>query len=199
MSIEHDKLLAFENAILEETNREVEAMEADLQKYKEEELQKAKDEEYNRFFVYMQEQVHALKARYKKNMTKAELAGKQDLLRFRNRLTDAVFATAEARILEFSASERYPDFLIGEITAALAQFPCDAAAVSLRAEDLKLESAIRAACPTVSAVSVDKKNRLGGFCLINQEKGLLADHTFGSKLQDKRPAFYASCGLSVQF
>lgn len=199
MSVEQDKLIAFENAILEETNREVTAMEQDIADYEATEMEKARDQEYNHFFVLMQEQVRALKAKYKKNITKAELSGKQDLLRFRNQLTDEVFGEAKARIAAFTATPSYQEFLIGQVTNALAAFPCDSATVLLRTDDLSLADTLKSACPAVAAVVPDKKNKLGGFCLVNEERGLLEDRTFEAALEAKKPAFYASCGLSVQF
>lgn len=199
MSIEQEKLIAFENAILEETNQEIEAMEQEIATYEAAEMKKAQEEEYDRFFVLMQAEVQALKAKYKKSITKAELSCKQDLLRFRNHLTDSVFEEARVQILAFTKTSGYVDFLIGQIAAALSAFPCDHAALMLRTEDASLAAAIQTACPAITAVTADKKNRLGGFCLINEEKGLLEDRTFASALEAKKPAFYASCGLTVQF
>ncbi len=199
MSYQQDKLIAFENSILSNTTQEIDKLEQDLATYEKEELAKAKEAEYQMLFSFMQTQVQELKAKYKKIVTKETLSGKQELLLYRNALAQKIFDEAQEKMLAFTETFAYAEFLKEKLQVALQQFPCETATLLLRKEDLSLGSALQQAFPIITAVTVDPKNTLGGFSLKNEQQGLLLDQTFSSALEDKKPAFYAACDLSVQF
>lgn len=199
MSIEQDKLIAFENAVLGETNREIQEIENELRSIEDAEMKKAQDAEYNELFVYMQQQVQDIKASYKKQITKARLTAKQDLLKYRNQMVDELFTMASDKILLFANSPAYPDYVLEKLQAALEEMPGDELTISVRAEDVSLFQAKLPAYTRITTVCEDPQNLLGGFSLINSQAGLLLNCRLQTALEDKKPQFHASCGLSVQF
>lgn len=199
MAYNRDKLTAFENAVLEDTDSKIAELEREVRDYEQAELDKAKEDEYNKMFTYMQDQVQVIKAKYRQAITKFELESKRNLLVFRNELTDRVFEAAKERLAAFRKTKDYEAFLTKKIKQAFAEFPCDSAVVLVNKDDLAYAAKIKAAVPGIAELEADHQNHLGGFKLVNREKGLLADETFAAALEQQKQAYYTSCGLSVHF
>lgn len=147
-------------------------------------------------YVFMQEQVREIQSKYRQAVTKENLDSKRKLLEFRNGLVEQVFDKARKRLEEFSYSADYPAFLVERLKESAKNFPCGNAVIYVREQDIKYLDDIRSTLPAVS-VEADKKNRLGGYKIINPEQGLLLDESFESNLQKQRHGFYKQCGLSV--
>lgn len=199
METENQKLRAFENAIQQETAEKISQMEQEVETYQRTAMETAREEEYNEMFVYMQEEVRRIKARYKQLVTKYELDSKRSLLQLRNRLADQVFAEAEKKLVEFAQSDKYLPYLIEKINEASHEFSCDSYELCLRPEDMKYEEQLKKALPFSFTLSSNPKNHLGGFTLIDRQKGVLSDHTFAALLEEQHPKFYQSCGMKIQF
>ncbi len=203
MAYDQEKVAAFENVITKETDEKIKKYQEDLKAYEELELEKTKNLEYEKMFTYMQAQVHQIQSKYKQLLTKEKLSSRRELLSFRNGLTDKVFGLAEEKLLAFSSTKEYQTYFVEELKKALAEFPDEASRkrveILVKKEDLKLEAEIKKLFGEGVTVTGDKKNRLGGFILRDNEKGLLVDKTFASALLDRRPEFYGTCGLKVDF
>lgn len=199
MATEQEKLRAFENAVLQETNEQIQKLEQEVQEFEKAELQKARENEYNQMFVYMQDKVRLIKNKCRQQVTKTELDAKRELLLHRNQLTQQVFDEVKKRLSDFSDSPEYPAYLTASLKAAAKEFPCENAVVRVKPDDLKYEKQIKAAFSVPITVVADPKNHLGGFILVNLEKGVLIDHSFADLMQEQLRRFYEECGLSIQF
>jgi V/A-type H+-transporting ATPase subunit E len=197
MSYNKNKLAAFEQAILAESNEKIDAIDQEIRDYEQTELAKAKDDEYNKMYEYMQRQIHEIENRYKQSLTKYELDSRRSLLLFRNELSEQVFESVREKLRAYTKTEEYGKHLILELTNAVKEFPYDDVTVLLQADDMKFQIEIHQVLPDV-VIKEDPKNHLGGFILLYEEKGVLADMTYESALQEKKKDFYQMCGLRVQ-
>ncbi len=116
-----------------------------------------------------------------------------NLVKLRNELTDGIFADAELKIKEFTASSEYPDFLKQSAQALLQAVgaeiifyvrPCD----TVYADILK-EIADGA------GIREDSTIRLGGIIATNKNETLRADDTLDSRLSAEKKAFFESTDL----
>lgn len=197
MSFNKDKLRAFENAILEETDEKINQLEEEVKKYEEAEIEKAKNDDYNRMFNYMQEKVQEIKHKYRQDITRYELQTKRSIFMYRNSLADKIFDEVSENLVEFAKSDKYLDFIIRKINDSLDVFPCETAKLLVSKKDLELSEKIKEKVSAITDVVVDKKNVLGGFILMNEEAGLLIDQTFKTLIEDEKQKFYSSCGMTV--
>lgn len=197
MSFNKDKLKAFENAILQETDQKISELEEEVREYEKREIEKAKNDDYNRMFNYMQERVQEIKHKYRQDITKYELQTKRCVFMYRNELSQKIFDEVLEKLVEFSKTEKYLDFLISKVSESLKVFPCDTAKILLTKKDIELGEKIREKIPAITEVLADKKNQMGGFTLVNEEAGLLIDQTFKTLIEDEKQKFYSSCGMTV--
>lgn len=197
MSYDQDKLQRFQKTVLSEAEGKIAQMEQEIQEYEKTELEKARQAEYDKMFAYMQSKVHDIQWKYRQSVTKASLEAKRRLLQYRTGLSDKVFAQVEQKLKAFAASDQYEAFLIDKLKKAEKEFPCQNAVIRLCPDDMKHASAIQAALSGPVTVEPDRRNHLGGFQIVNEQKGLLLDETFASNLTDQHAAFYKICGMTV--
>lgn len=116
-----------------------------------------------------------------------------NLVKLRNELTDGIFADAELKIKEFTASSEYPDFLKQSAQALLQAVgaeiifyvrPCD----TVYADILK-EIADGA------GIREDSTIRLGGIIATDKNETLRADDTLDSRLSAEKKTFFESTYL----
>ena len=127
------------------------------------------------------------------DLSAAEKAETQALLRRRAEITDEVFAEARRRIEAFTESDAYAPFLKSSaerIRAAIG----DGAVFSLRPADEKYFSALKEYC---AELRTDRTVLLGGIRAENRDTGLTADDTLDQRLLRQRELFYETSGLSV--
>lgn len=196
MAYDAQKLSVFEKAVEQETGKKIEEIDAEIEAYKKQEYEKVREMQYNKMYTYMQEQVRAIKAKHKREVTQHDLACKRELLEYRNSLVEQVFADAKEQLRQFTNSDSYENYLVRKLLAVAKDFPCEGAVIRVSKEDLKFEDVLK---KTVHGVTVeaDPKNHLGGFTIVNLEKRVLEDETFESLLEDERQAFYERCTLKI--
>ena len=199
MAYDQKKLQAFEQAIREETDQKIAVLEQEARQYEETELQKAKQEEKARMDRCKAEQAQAVALKYRRQVTRARLDRRRSLLTARNRMVEEVFLEAARALAAFAASPEYPAHLERSVEAALREFPCEEAVLTLPEKLLPLGEALREKFSAITEVRADPQNLLGGFCLLNEANGLLLDETFETLLEEHRQPFLASCGLKVTF
>ncbi|EEG29120.1 putative ATP synthase, subunit E [[Clostridium] methylpentosum DSM 5476] len=197
MSYDQDKLQRFQKTVLSEAEGKIAQMEQEIQEYEKTELEKARQAEYDKMFAYMQSKVHDIQWKYRQSVTKASLEAKRRLLQYRTGLADKVFAQVEQKLKAFTASDQYEAFLIDKLKKAEKEFPCQNAVIRLCPDDMKHAGAIQAALSVPVTVEPDRRNHLGGFQIVNEQKGLLLDDTFASNLTDQHATFYKICGMTV--
>lgn len=195
MPYDEQKLHHFETSILSEANQKVEEIEKEISNFSSSEIEKTRQEEYDKMFGYMQARVKEIKQKYDQMVTKEKLNSNRELCEFRNSLLEDILLGTRQKIEEFTQSDSYPDYLTNKIQASASKFPCDNSTIYLSEKDMKYADKIKSVLHV--EVEQDKNNTLGGFKIVNLEKGLLLDETFDSSLEEQRRKFYKQCKLTV--
>ena len=199
MSYSLDKLTAFERAVQQEAEHKIKQLQEEAKAYREQALAKEQEEQYAKMFEYMQEQVGFIKSRQKQSVTKYDLKIRRELVQFRNQLAEKVFEEAKEKLVAFSQTKEYREFLINKIKSAMEVFPFDSPTSLLKKEDLRFFEDIKENFSDTIFVEEDPNNHMGGFILFNKEHGVLVDETFYAVLEDQKQEFYSSCGLTIQY
>lgn len=197
MSFNKEKLRQFENAILDETNQKISQLEEEVKEYEKREIEKAKNDDYNRMFNYMQDKVQEIKNKYRQDVTKYELQTKRSIFMYRNSLAEKVFDEVCEKLTDFTKSDKYFDYLVNKIEESFKVFPCDRAKLLVCKKDLEIALKLQQQISQIEEVVTDRKNTLGGFTLVNEEKGLLIDQTFSALIEEEKQKFYSLCGMTV--
>lgn len=130
-------------------------------------------------------------------ISKAILAGKQELFNRREEILKSVFANVEKRLLDFKHSEAYKSFMIETILKGLEKAGQGEIQIDADSEDIPLIEEIRAKTGALFELSASDKDLLGGCQIRNITKGFLLDFSFSKSLSDEKAAFLENYGLSI--
>ncbi|MBQ8569092.1 MAG: V-type ATP synthase subunit E [Oscillospiraceae bacterium] len=145
---------------------------------------------------YLSDNTKKIKNRISRQLSKAELDTKKEVLLKRAQLTDKVFEQVCERLEEFRKTKGYLDYLIksaekagADSNSVLLLAPADVSCGSDIAKALKLDDI---------KVQADTGIRYGGICIMNTVNGTVTDFSFDLALEDSRKKFAAENHFSKQ-
>lgn len=196
MSYDKQKLLRFQEAILEDADEKIARMNQNVSKYEQRELNNTKQQKLEEIFTYMQNRVRHLKSEFNYKLTKKSLEFKKEILSFRNELIEKVMKQSENEILNFVNSDEYKNYLLRKVKQVFDEFNFSSAKIKIRREDLKFKEDILN-CGNVSEVLVNDHNKLGGFTAIDPKSNIMVDKTIATILDNQRQHLLKTSGLIV--
>lgn len=130
-----------------------------------------------------------------------EYAAKEHALRTgqfekRSRICGEVFQKAKDKLIRFTDSPDYEEYLRRSAAEIAAMFPGERITVFLSERDMPRVDSLRAILPDAE-FKEDPAVRIGGIKAYCREKGILADDTLDTKLADQREWFIENAGLKV--
>ncbi len=197
MSYDKQKLLRFQEAILEDADEKIARMNQNISNYEQRELNNARQKQLEEIFIYMQNHVRHVKSEFNYKLSKKSLDFKKKILSFRNDLIKQVIQQSEKEILDFINSDKYKYYLLNKIKQVFDEFNFSDAEIRVRREDLKLKKDLLM-FKNVSSVLADEQNKLGGFVLIDKQSNIIIDKTISSILSNQRQHFLKTSGLIIE-
>ncbi len=197
MSYDKQKLLRFQEAILEDADEKIARMNQNVSKYEQRELNNTKQQKLEEIFTYMQNRVRHLKSEFNYKLTKKSLEFKKEILSFRNELIEKVMKQSENEILNFVHSDEYKNYLLNKVKQVFDEFNFNNAKIKIRREDLKFKEDILN-CGNISEVLIDDHNKLGGFIAFDPKSNVMIDKTISTILDNQRQHFLKTSGLIIK-
>ena len=197
MSYDKQKLLRFQEAILEDADEKIARMNQNISNYEQRELNNAKQKQLEEIFIYMQNRIRHVKYEFNYKLSKKSLDFKKKILSFRNELIKQVMQQSEKEILDFVNSDKYKDYLLNKIKQVFDEFNFNDTEIKVRREDLKLKKDLLM-FKNISSVLVDDQNKLGGFIIVDKQSNIVVDKTISSILNNQRQHFLKTSGLIIE-
>lgn len=185
MSNESEKLEQFRAAVFEEAEAEVKRIISEAKATKERILKSSNDDVLTESREQFKTEMRKIQQDYQKSISGKDFNIKKEILAYRNGKVDGFFKEIGEKLLEFSKSKEYADFLKRKLDAANGECPFTKdTVVYVKAGDEKL-------CKTLTdaAVEADKRIKLGGVAISYPENGLYIDNTLDKALDDEKTAF----------
>lgn len=195
MSVIDEKLQRFENIIFSDVDAKVNATIEEADRNKENALSEHQEKIMDKYFDYMQDQVHLIQSDIKRQMAKAELSAKRELLLYRNQISDKVFQNVKKQLSDFAQSDDYPIYLTDSIRDCLQNQSMQDVKILVRQEDISLLQ--ENDFTQQFAVEQDSSIQLGGFILLDKSAGTMIDQSFDSKLDELFSYFIQTSGLMI--
>lgn len=189
-----------ESKFLDAINRYAESQKAritqEIEDYKNTKIEQATEQGLQDAYDLIHAQVTRRKSAIVNETAKRELELKRELFTERQQIEDEVFEAAKDRLKNFVNSADYAAFLQRSAKKAKELFGDQACVVSLAPFDKDKESVIAAILPQAT-FEADNRIQLGGARIYCPEKGICADDTLDSRLNDQRQWFIENAGLEV--
>ena len=130
------------------------------------------------------------------DLAKKELALRNGLFRERQALADKVFDEAKEKLLAFTQSEEYSDFLRRSLEEIKAHCGTALCVISVAPCDVEKRALIESVIPDAQ-ITADNHILIGGLKANCPELGILMDDTLDARLEEQREWFIEHCGLKV--
>lgn len=115
----------------------------------------------------------------------------------RGEITKEVFMKAKEKLLTFTETPEYDEFLKSVVTEFSKTFTDGNVTIFVKPEDLSKADIIKTSFGRECTVSEDKKIKIGGCCALNEEGTLLLNDTLDERLSSCHEWFLETCGMSV--
>ena len=132
---------------------------------------------------------------YARDISKATLEMKKEVLSHRESLTDKIFEDVKEKLFEFKKTSKYLDYLVKSL---IMMNITDDVEIFLAADDIKLADTLKKALKTENVIfSIDEKIHIGGLIVFKKNKGTIIDRTFDIALEEQRRSFTNSNAFAV--
>ena len=187
MDMNNEKLQRFIDAVNDETERKVSEMLGEAEDEKKailSEAERESDEFADRYFSNGNKKNGN---RYVRDISRAELEMKKEVLRRREELTDEMFSVIKERLISYHNDPKYVDMLIKNLLLLRVS---DGAEIFLAPEDMKYADTLKKAIRSENVVfTPDEKIKFGGVSVYNKDSGTISDKTFDMAVEEQRRLF----------
>jgi vacuolar-type H+-ATPase subunit E/Vma4 len=187
---ENEKLKKFISAVNYEIDLKVSDMLKEAENEKKSIISAAKEESEIAAEKYMESSRKKTGNKYVRDISKAELDMKKEVLRRREELSEKVFDSVEKRIAEYRKTNAYAD---GLIKTLLLMNVGNGAEIRLAPEDMKYSDALKKVIKSEDVTfTADSSVKFGGLSVYFKEKGTIVDKTFDLALEEQKNVFVGS-------
>ena len=193
---ENTKESKFLDAINQYAESQKEQITQEIEDYKNAKIEQATEQGLQDAYELIRSDIAKRKFAIVKDTAKRERSLKIELFSERSRIADEVFSAAEDRLRAFTQSEDYDAFLERSCKAVAQLFNEESFVVSVAPFDEGKIDRLHALLPHAEIVT-DNHIRLGGIKAYCRTKGITADDTIDTRLEEQRDRFIMDSGLKV--
>ena len=125
------------------------------------------------------------------------MESKEAMFNRRDEIIGSVFANVKKRLEEFVREKDYPVWIEKALGSALREAGEGKISVTVDEEDLELFKEIRTRLGADFDISESDEPVIGGFLILNRDKGLIWNYTFVNRLNRERASFLERIPLSI--
>ena len=189
-----------ESKFLDAINKYAEQQKAqitqEIEDYKNTKIEQATQQGLQDAYDLIRADIAQRKAVIVNDLAKKELALRNGLFRERQALADKVFDEAKEKLLAFTQSEEYSDFLKRSLEEIKAHCGTARCVISIAPCDVEKRALIESVIPDAQ-ITADNHILIGGIKANCPELGILMDDTLDARLEEQREWFIENCGMKV--
>lgn len=157
----------------------------DIKKQEEMELRKAEEEIIEDANAMINKELIAMKNKVSIEVSRKELAERKKFFRRRKEIMEDMFKECHKRLVDFSVSEKYKEFLNQYAKAIGNYLNSSDIVLFVKEEDLKYKDMICEAFEKPCEIAVDRDILIGGIKGYSRSLGIIADETLDAKLKEQ--------------
>lgn len=187
------KLNLFAKSVLGEAKKKSDDAQQKLDAVRKEKTEKKRDEFLEEAYRTIQSGVSKIRRAESEKVLRAENDMRREILKCREQIIDGVFLTVSERLSEFTEGEAYAECFERLLKDALAAAGDGKKTVYVTEKDLGLIND-----PALEAEAVQERSFIGGVRVLNSDKGIIADYSFGEAMLREKADFLQRSGLSIE-
>ncbi|OJU11333.1 MAG: hypothetical protein BGN88_06745 [Clostridiales bacterium 43-6] len=188
-----EKVSKFVAAITEDANQKRDQITRETEEHIKTELAKAEEAARSESELLILRKTEAIRAQVGRELSHKELESRKTLFNRREEIADEVFLTLKEKVLAFTKTGEYKDYLLRSATELSQKFDGQAVTVLIKQDDVLYQDDIIKLFAPGSTVQADQNILLGG--VKAKTEVIAADNTLDSKLKDQKEWFGENCGM----
>lgn len=191
-------LKKFTSAVLSDAEEQRKKILAEIEEYRQLEMQRAEEDVLHEAYNLIQSEIANIHNKQSREISLAELEGRRKLLTLREEITQKVFQEAADKIVAYTQTDAYSDWLCGMLKQSSQAMPAGELVIEVKRGEHTPAKILIEATGRKATVTEVPNIRIGGFILVNKEKGFVIDETLDQKLRNEKDWFAASSGLTLR-
>lgn len=185
----NSKSNSFIKAIEKYANEQQNAMKQEIEDFRKEQLHRANEEGTAAAYAFIQKEKAEFKLLLAKDYSAKESALKKEVFIKRQKMVASIFEEAEKRIISYSESEKYTEYMLNAATE-IRNLAGDKNVICYIAEkDRGLKNDILNILGKNAEISYDNTIEIGGIKCYCEEMSIVADETLDNALAEQRKQF----------
>ena len=172
-------------------------MQSEAEDFKNRELNIAEEEGLKEAYTMIQKKMADINNRISSDRSKQEAESRRNIFIRRKEIEDEVFEKAKQRLIEFTATEKYISLLETSAKNIAEVLGADDITVYLKKDDMKHKDRIIKALGKNCEFSVSDEIKIGGITGLSRSRGLIADETLDTRLEEQHEWFCENSGLRI--
>ncbi len=196
-----EKVSKFVEAVTAYAEEQSQRIHQEVEDFKAQRLYEAEQQALQAAYEMIQRENAGMRSNLRRDLSRRELDERRHLLEKRQGLMEDVFAGAEEKLREYTATPAYRERLrqsVSEVVGRLTEEGQVPLILYFAPQDQDKWEELRPLCPADSRLEADATIRLGGVRGENRVRGLIADDTLDQKLLLQREWFTAHSGLTIE-
>ncbi len=186
-------LRAIEKYAEEQRNK----IKSEAETFKEKELTKAEEEGLREAYSFIQHKMASIKTEISRELSKAESQSRREIFIRRMEIADEVFKRAEDKLIQFTKTDKYADFLKKSVRETAKYLKSDDVIIFVNENDMRFSEDIKSSFGNQCEVRPSEDITIGGISAQSRKLGLIADETLDTKLSEQREWFCENSGLHI--
>ena len=195
--VEYDKTSNFLKAIDKYAKEQQKEIKNTATAFKRKELQKAEAEVLRDSYVLIQKETAEMQKNIDREVSKAEVQSKKELLTLRKSLMEKIFLKAKEKLILFTKSKDYKDLLVNMAKKISEVLKNEEIILFVKKEDLVFKDEIIKEFRQKCTIKEKKSIKIGGILGLDSQAGMVADETLDSKLENEQSWFSENSGMSI--
>ena len=146
----------------------------------------------------IQEAVRRFDREHNEEISEGIVESKEALFSRRDEIISSIFAGVRKRLEEFSNGSDYAALMEKELESALIEAGEGKIVVTAGEKDIELFSRIRERLGADFDIQESGEDIIGGFLVMNRDRGLVWNHSYLSRLMNERSSFLERVRLSIE-
>lgn len=172
-------------------------MQSEAEDFKNRELNIAEEEGLKEAYTMIQKKMADINNRISSDRSKQEAESRRNIFIRRKEIEDEVFEKAKQRLIEFTATDKYISLLETSAKNIAEVLGADDITVCLKKDDLKHKDRIIKALGKNCEFAVSDEIKIGGITGLSRSRGLIADETLDTRLEEQHEWFCENSGLRI--
>ncbi len=172
-------------------------LKSEAEAFRERELNAAEEEGLRDAYLMLQKTMADINNRISSETSRAIAAGRKSIFTKRQQIEAEVFDKARQKLMAFTETEKYASWLKKSAAAISRVLAADDVVLYVRESDLKYKKKLRDYFGQNCEILASETIQIGGIKGYSRSRGLVADETLDTRLEQQREWFYEHSGLTV--